>query len=282
MQRGFSMSRLILLATALFMNSALPALAQEDLPAPQKFGDGEITFERGEDDEISVLFKGKEIYRNYYVSFDRMVNIGNEDVALLFGGDGGNACGPASLILTLPTDSPDGKLEIVGEDCGAPEPAVTSNEIYYVPYLKPGAVETLQSWSPSTGLIDAGKLSFEPKPDTTWATLDPKAIDGPWALFDNAEIYKDAGALVGGRFEEFITGLSVAGPPELVDGNFLWASGCTPHACGAQDGFVGIDIKARKIYAAIRGSEAGETLWPADLKSWPPQLQKAFADSKVE
>ncbi len=126
-----------LLFFALLLTAASPALAQEDIPAPVKFGEAEITFARGEDEEITVSYNGVELYRNFYVSFDRIVTLAGEEVALLSGGDGGNACGPNSLIVTLPVDSPDAKLEVIGA-CGSPAPAVTIDEIYYVPYLEAG------------------------------------------------------------------------------------------------------------------------------------------------
>lgn len=270
-----------LLFFALLLTAASPALAQEDIPAPVKFGEAEITFARGEDEEITVSYNGVELYRNFYVSFDRIVTLAGEEVALLSGGDGGNACGPNSLIVTLPVDSPDAKLEVIGA-CGSPAPAVTIDEIYYVPFLKPGAIEILKSWSPSTGLVDVGKLVFTPKTGTSWANLDPKTVSGPWDLFDNADIYAAGQALLGDKFDEVIAGLSVSGNPRFIDGKFIAVSGCAPHACGGQNGFFGIDLEKKQVYAGSRIFEKGESFWPADLKTWPAQLQKAYADTKIE
>lgn len=269
------------LALPFLLIAVLPALAQEDIPAPVKFGDSEIIFARGEDEEVTVSYKGTELYRNYYVSFDRIVKLAGEDVALLSGGDGGNACGANSLIVTLPADAVDAKLEVIG-DCGAPEPAVTLNEIYYVPYLMPGAVETLRSWSPSTGLIDVGKVAFAPKQGTNWSNFDAKAVDGPWGLFDNADVYAAGQALLKDKFAEVIIGLSVSGNPEIINGKFVAASGCAPHACGGQNGFFGIDLEKHQVYGASRIADTSETFWPSDLKTWPEPLQKAYAETKVE
>lgn len=267
---------------ALFLMMAMPAVAQEDIPAPVKFGDAEITFARGEDEEIAVSYNGQEIYRNYYVAFDRIAKVEDKDVAILSGGDGGNACSPATLIVTVPDNSPDAKVEIVGEDCGAPQPAVNANEILFVPYLVPGAKALVQSWAPSTGLVTVGEMSFLPKAGSNWASLDVKALDTPHALLANADIYAATQALTRDKFDELVLLLSVSGTPELIDGKYISAFGCQPHACGAANGFLGLDLEKKTVFASTRYSDQPETLWPADLKTWPLPLQKAYEASKAE
>ena len=264
------------------MLSVLPsvAVAQDELPRTEAFADGEITFSRVEDDEIAVQFKGQELYRNAYVSFNRIANIEGQDVAILSGGDGGNACGPNALILSLPGDSPDPKLEVIG-DCGSPEPAVTMNEIYFVPFVRPGASLPVQSWTPSAGLVAVGMLHFEPKAGTNWGNFDAAAIKGPWDMFDNADVYAAGQALLGDRFNEVTQGLAVAGPPLLVENNFLAGAGCAPHACGSTNGFFGMDIGKRQVFAAYRNDGKPDEYWPADFKAWPMQMQKAYEDTKI-
>ena len=265
---------------ALFLTAAMPAIAQEDLPAPVKFGDAEITFARGEDEEITVSHNGVELYRNFYVAFSQVANIEGQDVAILSGGDGGNACGPNALIVTLPEDSPDAKLEVIGE-CGSPEPAVTSNEIHFVPFVRPGASLPLMSWTPSRGLVTAGLLSFEPQEGSNWVNLDVETVKGPWDIFDNADVYAAGKALLGERFADVMQGLAVAGRPTYTDDNFLSGAGCAPHSCGSVNGFFGIDIANRQVFAALRTIGEKDEFWPQDFNSWPAQLQKAFEDSKI-
>ena len=96
-------------AVLLSLLFATSSFAQEDGLPPEKFRGGEFNFTRNADDEISVTFDGKEIYHNYYVTFDRIVKIDDTDVALLSGGDGSNACGLTTLIVTRPEDKADAK-----------------------------------------------------------------------------------------------------------------------------------------------------------------------------
>jgi hypothetical protein len=269
--------RLILVLMAFVASSF--AMAQEEIPAPFKFGDGEITFARGEDDEIAVTFNGQEIYRNYFVMFDRLAKIGETDAALLLGGPGGNACGPATLIITQPEGAADAKVDIVGEECGAPSAAVSQNEILFVPYLVPGAREKVQSWTPDGGLTVTGELAYLPKEGSNWSNLDPSKADHPYALLNNADVYAAAQTLTAEKFGELVMLLGVAGPPEVIDKTYVAAPGCQAHACGAANGFLGIDLEKKQVFAATKYSDANATLWPADIASWPEPLKKAWEAS---
>jgi hypothetical protein len=172
---------------ALILSAA--SFAQEGLPAPVKFGDGEFTFARGEDDEVALLYDGKEIYRNFFVDFNQIAKVEDTDVALFSGSGGGNQCAPAQLIVTLPSDRPDPKLEIIGEECGAPDPAVSRYRIAFVPfYAAPGRPEPLLIWTPLGGVIRMGEIRFLPQDNTSWANFDPSKAADPSALFDNEDV----------------------------------------------------------------------------------------------
>jgi hypothetical protein len=266
-------------ALFLSMVSSL-AFAQEDIPAPLKLGDGEITFARGEDEEITATYAGKEIYRNYYVSAEKVIKVEGVEVALIAGGDGGNACGPATLIVTVLDGAVDADVVTVGADCGSPTPAVNANEVLFVPYLVPGAKGLVQSWAPSTGLVTVGAISYVPSSGSTWSNFDIKVADTPHAMLANADIFSATQALLGQKFDELVLLLGVAGTPELVDGKYAVGLGCQAHACGSANGFLGVDLEAKAIYAATRYGEESETFWPADFKAWPAALQKSYEASK--
>lgn len=270
-------------ALLLSLTFSTSAFAQEELPAPVKFGSGEFTFARGEDDEIALSFDGKELYRNFYVGFQQLAKVEDTEVALFYGSDGGNACGPAQLIVTLPESSPEPKLEIVGKDCGAPDPAVSRYRIAFVPfYAAPGRPEPLLVWTPAGGLIRMGEIHFLPQDNTSWANVDPSKAADPSALFDNRDVYDSASALLGDKLGEVVFGLSVSGPPEIIGGKFVAAYGCQPHACGGANAFFGIDLDKRQVYAANRISDQPEQFWPADFAGWPQELRQAHEKSKAE
>jgi hypothetical protein len=262
---------------------AAPVLAQEELPAPIKFGDGKFTFTRGEDDEVALLYDNKEIYRNYFVAFNQIARVEDTEVALFSGGGGGNQCAPAQLIVTLPENSPDPKLEIVGEECGAPDPAVSSYRIAFVPfYAAPGRPEPLLIWTPAGGVIRMGEIRFLPQDNTSWANFDPSKAADPLALFDNKDVYEAAVALLGDRLGEVVFGLNVSGAPEIIGGKYAAGYGCQPHACGGANAFFGIDLEKRQVYAANRISGQPEEFWPSDFAAWPQELRTTYEKSKSE
>jgi hypothetical protein len=276
MLRAFFVALSVCLATS--------ALAQEDeLPTPVKFGDGEFTFTRVEDNETALSYNGKELYRNFYVGFQQLAKVEDTDVALFFGSDGGNACGPAQLIITLPESSPDPKVEIVGEDCGAPDPAVSRYRVAFVPfYAAPGRPEPLIVWTPAGGLVRMGEIRFLPQENTNWGNFDPSKASDTMALFDNENVYDAASALLGEKLGEVVFGLSVSSAPEIIGGKYVAASGCQPHACGGANAFFGIDLEKRQVYAASRISDQPEQFWPADFAAWPEALRQAYEKSKAE
>jgi hypothetical protein len=262
---------------------AAPVLAQEELPAPIKFGDGEFTFTRGEDDEVALSYDGKEIYRNFFVAFNQIAKVEDTDVALFSGSGGGNQCAPAQLIVTFPQNSPDPKLEIVGEECGAPDPAVSRYRIAFVPfYAAPGRPEPLLFWTPVGGVIRMGEIRFLPQDNTSWANFDPSKAADPSALFDDRDVYDAAVALLGDRLGEVVFGLNVSGALEIIGSKYVAGYGCQPHACGGANAFFGIDLEKRQVYAANRISDQPEEFWPADFTAWPQELRTAYERSKSE
>jgi hypothetical protein len=272
----------LLALTLILLNSAASARAEIPVPAPVPFAGGEFTFAIGEDEEIAMSYAGQEVHRAPVIKFDRMVSVGGVEAALFNTGEGGNGCGPQMLIFTLPPDAVDPVIDIAGEECGAPEPAVTADAIYFVPHVPPGGTALVERWTPKDGVTVAGEISFMPQPETGWADFDPAKISHPVDLFNNAELYAALQALAGQRFVELADKLGTASPPTLIDGKFLAAPGCQPSACSSDKGFAGLDIEKKAVFAAIRTEDGTETLWPADKAAWPEALIKAWEASKAQ
>ncbi|MEQ9180790.1 MAG: hypothetical protein RIF44_19035, partial [Nitratireductor sp.] len=81
------------------------------------FQGGELTIAR-QDYERVLAYEGRALHRAYFIGFDRIVTVRDVEVALLTAGNGGNACGPYTIMLWKPENG-DVKTEIVGEECGA-------------------------------------------------------------------------------------------------------------------------------------------------------------------
>ena len=269
-----------LLAAGLALAASAPALAQEDPPTSVPFAGGTLTITETPNLDMILAFNGKQLARNYVVLYDRTVELQGTMVALFAVGDGGNACGPATVIVWKPEGS-GLKATTVGEECGAPPAAVTDDDIYFVPYLRPGASADVQSWSPEDGLRVAGQMSYVPQPGTRWDDLDPAKVAHPYDLFANADFYASARKVLGDKFSDVVLALSVSGGLEATASGVFYGSGCIPHACSEGNGFVAVDPKARTVYFAQENGGATPDAWPP-LDAWPAEVRAAMTKSFSE
>ncbi|TIN18274.1 MAG: hypothetical protein E5Y31_26960, partial [Mesorhizobium sp.] len=109
--------------------------SDDDSQAPVPFEGGQLTITQPEQDGEKVLaYDGKQLATNYDVFFDKIVEVGGVKVALFDVGDGGNQCGPATVIVWKPEGGTIQSTTVEQDDCGAPPSAVSDNAIYFVPY----------------------------------------------------------------------------------------------------------------------------------------------------
>lgn len=258
------------------LTTATTAFAQE-APEEIPFGGGKFTITETKDLDKVLAYDGREIARNYVVFHDRTVEVDGVEVALFAVGDGGNACGTATVIAWKQEDGGI-RSDTVGEDCGSPPPAVADSGIYFVPYLIPGATDVVEVWSPQDGVKVAGTLSFAPQPGTQWSDLDPTKFETISDAMQNEAVYSAAKALLGDSLLDVMTGLQVGGGPEVTPSGVVYANGCVPHACGTSDAFMAIDSKAQKLYFAQEVGEPQPAAWPA-LDAWPGDVRQAMQDA---
>ncbi|RWA63324.1 hypothetical protein [Mesorhizobium sp.] len=256
------------------------AAPDDDSQAPIPFEGGQLTITQPEQDGEKVLsYDGKELASNYDVFFDRIVKIGDVNVALVDVGDGGNQCGPAKVIVWKPKDGEIQTTTVEQDECGAPPAAVSDNAIYFVPYLLPGDSKPALQWSPTTGLTTSGELTYSPEPGTDWKDVDPSKYDNIIDAFHNEAVYKAAAALLGKDMPDVATSLLVGGGTEKTASGAFYASGCVPHDCGGNDGFMAVDPVKHKVYFARRGDNPEPDAWPP-VKNWPEDIKKALDEAQ--
>lgn len=270
--------RILLHALALLCAAlATPAAAQDQPQEPIPFAGGRLTIADVDDGQKVLAFDGRELARNYYVFYDRTVEVGGADVALVEVGDGGNACGTVTNIVWKPEG---GEVEAVpaGEDCGSPPAAVTADAIYFVPYPMPGETLPVKMWSPQEGMRVAGEMAFAPQPGTGWRDVDGAGMGHILDAFSNAAVYEAAQRLLGDDLTEVATGLTVGSEPQVLPSGAFYGSGCVPHACGMSDAFMAVDPGRRKLYFAQQQDKGGPLMWP-DAAGWPRELRKAMNEA---
>ena len=255
------------------------ALGEADNQAPIPFEGGQLTITQPEQDGEKVLsYDGKKLASNYDVYFDKIVKIGDVNVALVDVGDGGNQCGPAKVIVW----KKDGEIQtttVEQDECGAPPTAISESAIYFVPYLLPGDSKPALQWSPTSGLTISGNLTYMPEPGTDWKDIDPSKYDNIIDAFHNEAVYKAGAALLGKDMPDMATSLLVGGGTEKTASGAFYATGCVPHDCGGNDGFMAVDPANKKLYFARRGDNGEPQAWPP-AKDWPADIKKAYDDAQ--
>ncbi|PDQ19483.1 hypothetical protein CN311_19220 [Mesorhizobium sanjuanii] len=256
--------------------SSNAALADNDSQGPIPFEGGQLTITQHEEYGEKVLtYDGKQLASNYDVFFDKVVKVGGVDVALVDVGDGGNQCGPAKLIVWKPEGGTIQATTVEQDECGAPPAAVSDNAIYFVPYLLPGDSKPALQWSPTEGLTISGNLAYMPEPGTDWKDVDPAKYDNIIDAFHNAAVYKQAETLLGKEMPDMATSLLVGGGTQKAASGAFYASGCVPHDCGGNDGFMAVDPVKHALYFARRGDNGEPDAWPA-VKTWPADIREAL------
>ncbi|MBZ9745727.1 hypothetical protein LB516_10755 [Mesorhizobium sp. CO1-1-7] len=250
--------------------------ADDDKQAPVPFEGGHLTITQPEQDGEKVLaYDGKQLASNYDLFFDKIVEVGGIKVALFDVGDGGNQCGPATVIVWKPEGGAIQSTKVEQDECGAPPAGVSDNAIYFVPYLLPGDQKPALQWSPTDGLTISGNLTYMPEPGTDWKDIDPEKYQNIIDAFHNEAVYKEAEKLLGKDMPDMATSLLVGGGTEKTASGAFFASGCVPHDCGGNDGFMAVDPAKHQLYFARRGDNGHPNAWPA-LATWPADVKEAL------
>ncbi|MER9234910.1 inhibitor of vertebrate lysozyme family protein [Mesorhizobium sp. M0622] len=256
--------------------SSNAALTDDDSQGPIPFEGGQLTITQQEEyGEKALAYDGKPLASNYDVFFDKVVKVGGVNVALVDVGDGGNQCGPAKVIVWKPEGGTIQSTTVEQDECGAPPAAVSDSAIYFVPYLLPGDSKPALRWSPTDGLTNSGNLTYMPEPGTDWKDIDPSKYDNIVDAFHNEAVYRLAETLLGKDMPDMATSLLVGGGTEKTASGAFFASGCVPHDCGGNDGFMAVDPAKHKLYFARRGDKPEPDAWPA-VSTWPAEIKEAL------
>lgn len=236
--------------------------------------DGEvITISQTDEGEQVISLGEQELGRNYFAGFDRVTEVSGIPVALFYLGDGGNACGPSTLIVWREDEETLKSINYT-EGCDTPAPAISDNGILFVPYLSPGETRPLKRWSAPEGIRTMGNLSYSPEPGTGWRQLTENPVGHPLDLFANEAVYNTAASLLGGDLEHYAMGLRVASEPKKLKSGMIMASGCIPHNCGGGDSFITVDTTGEALYLAQQDG-TGHKYWP-DIANWPAPALEAL------
>ena len=194
-------------------------------------------------------------------------------------GPGGNACEGWPAIVTVDKD---GKVAVdttLKGECHYFIVATDEEGFVFVERAVPDQDGAVWRFAPGEGMRRLGLLVFRPQPKSNWNDLD-KWLDHPLSLFNVAPVNTAVRKLTGKQFGDLALRLRVASEVEKKGDRFLVGTGCQPHACNSDQGFIGIDRTARAVFLAVK-QNGRVAAWP-DASRWPEVLRGALASWRKE
>jgi len=120
------------------------------------------------------------------------------------------------------------------------------------------------------------KLISTGSPFEKTAGYSRAVVQGDWCFVSGTTGYDYATMTM----PDMATSLLVGGGTEKTASGAFYASGCVPHDCGGNDGFMAVDPAKHKLYFARRGDDGAPAAWPP-LKDWPDDIKKALDDAQA-
>jgi hypothetical protein len=186
-------------------------------------------------------------------------------------GPGGNACEGWPAIVTVDRD---GKVAVdttLKGECHYFIVATDEEGFVFVERAVPDQDGAVWRFAPGEGLRRLGLLVFRPQPKSNWNDLG-KWLDHPLSLFNVAPVDAAVRKLTGKQFGDLALRLRVASEVEKKGERFLVGTGCQPHACNSDQGFIAVDRSARAVFLAMRSGK-DVNIWPP-LGRWPEPLRE--------
>jgi len=185
-------------------------------------------------------------------------------------GPGGNACEGWPAIVTVDRDGKVVADTTLKGECHYFIVATDEDGFIFVERAVPDQDGAVWRFVPGEGMRRLGLLVFRPQPKSSWSDLD-KWRDHPLSLFNVAPVDAAVRKLTGKQFGDLALRLRVASEVEKKGDRFLVGTGCQPHACNSDQGFIGIDRSARAVFLAMRSGK-DVNIWPP-LGRWPEPLR---------
>lgn len=271
--------RVLLAAFALAALGSLGVNAEE--AKPQDVTVGPVTLQIVETDsgEKELRHGTRVLAKDYSLNEGLAAKFKDTHARVFDVGPGGNACEGWPAIVTV---NKDGKIAVdttLKGECHYFIVATDEDGFVFVERAVPDQDGAVWRFAPGEGLRRLGLLVFRPQPKSNWNDLD-KWLDHPLSLFNVAPVDTAARKLTGKQFGDLALRLRVASEVEKKGDRFLIGTGCQPHACNSDQGFIGIDRSARAVFLAMK-QNGRVAAWP-DAGRWPEALRGELASWRKE
>jgi hypothetical protein len=263
------------LAAALLLAICAPCGAFAQQAKPQDVAVGPVTLQIVETEigEKELRHGTRVLVKDYLVSQSLAAKFKDTHARVFDVGPGGNACDGWPAVVTVGKDGTAAINTTMKGLCSLFAASADEEGFTFVERAMPDQAGSVWRFTPEAGMRRLGLLVFRPQPNSTWNDLE-KSLDHPLTLFEVAPFDAAVRKLTGSQYNDFTLRLRVAGGVEKK-GNFLIGSGCQPHACNSDQGFIAVDRKTNDVFLAMRRNER-LTTWPA-LSGWREAIKRELA-----
>jgi hypothetical protein len=212
---------------------------------------------------------------DFYVHVQRVFSAGLEGTAVLEVTNGSNECAALYEIVFVAASGHITKTDAFG-DC-FPVSSITGDakELHFQFDPVAGLGGWRYHWTAQGGLEEPSQIAFTPKLGTGWSHARDLIGLYPPLIFDNEEISNALRSLVGEDFDALKYDILVAGEMEEVAPDVIVGHGCLPHACTYAEALVALDLRHRRVYAAIYDEDRRLRVYPPESE-WPKALRTSL------
>ncbi len=215
------------------------------------------------------------VAEDFHVHVQRVFSAGPEGAAVLEVADGGNACAALYKIVSVAASGDIASTDEFGDCFSVSSITGDAKELRLRFDPVAGLNGWLYHWTANGGLEEPGEIAFAPKAGTGWAHARDLIGRHPSVIFDNEEIARALISLLGEDFDALKYDILVASEMEEVAPDMIVGQGCLPQACTDAEALVALDIRHRRVYAAISDGDLGLRIYPAEAK-WPQILRTSL------
>ncbi len=249
---------------------ALPAAAQDLKVA----GHG-VALVLGTDGTSSLMLDGEAILTDGLVLLDEMpLDVAGVAVVTGLAGPGGNACGAAPFVLTLPSTT-DPVLHGPLDTCAWLEMLAGPAALVFTGVATPQAPAEVWVWAPETGFVAGAPIAFAADSTLGWDRLADLDGEHPMEALRLGQVEAQLKAALGADWPAFAERISGLGSGTLTADGYL-GEACIKETCDEDWAVLYLHARSRSAFALWAVGREVQIV-PPDPGLWPEEAAAALA-----
>jgi hypothetical protein len=202
-------------------------------------------------------------------------SVGGVAVVTGVAGAGGNACGAAPFVLTLPEGSAPALYGPL-DSCRAFAMRVQPEALVFSTEPLPSEPGEVWVWNPTTGLTEALPEEFGADTGAGWEAMANLAGAHPVDAMKLAPVLQALQVGLGADYPVFAERISDLGSGDLTAEGYLGRA-CLKATCEADWAVLYLHGSSRQVFAIWHlTGDTRPRIWPQDRNDWPPEAMAAL------